>query len=116
METAEKPQPTLASAILVICDDQPLATTLAVSLASHGIAVRWAATEVQGLQLLPDGNFDLLVCDEKTVHLVQARSVPTIFLATEDSAIQRFSDSTFNGSIADIITKPVRVAELIWRI
>ena len=118
METAEKAQPALLSAVLLICDDQPLATTLAVSLASHGVAVRWAPTEAEGLQLLPDGNFDLLVCDDHIAHRIDALSLPVIILATDATTIQQLNDPTIHqfNALTDIIKKPVQIAELILRI
>src|SRR5436190_16706345 len=114
METVEKPQPTLSSAVLVICDDPHLATALAASLASYGIAVRWAATEAEGLQLLPDGNFDLLVCDAPVLDRVGRLTLPIIVL-TSNRTIQSFNDSTLPG-FSDIIKKPFEFDELVWRI
>src|SRR5437867_3861844 len=63
METSEKTRPALTFAVLAVSADEALSRALAASLAWHGIAVRCANSEAEGLQLLPDGNFDLLVYD-----------------------------------------------------
>ena len=62
MHAVETPEILKAGArILVISNDPPLGTVLAASLAPLGIAVRCASSEAEAMQLLPDGNFDLLV-------------------------------------------------------
>jgi signal transduction histidine kinase/HPt (histidine-containing phosphotransfer) domain-containing protein len=128
METSENAvsggynRPALTSSVLVISGDTLLLSALAASLAAEGIFVRCASSEAQTLQLLPDGNFDLLVCDGEApstvVNAIQdvlRRSRGgLIVLAEKMSTLEKFASLEIHAY--DYVLKPWHPADLALRI
>jgi signal transduction histidine kinase/FixJ family two-component response regulator/HPt (histidine-containing phosphotransfer) domain-containing protein len=127
METFEKAStggnspPALTSSVLIISADRSLASALAASLMPRGIAVQ-GVSEGDALQLLPDGNFDLIVYDapasstlsKDLQHAINRSFVGLIVMAENKSALDHLDELQFQGY--DFVLKPGDLAELALRI
>jgi signal transduction histidine kinase/FixJ family two-component response regulator/HPt (histidine-containing phosphotransfer) domain-containing protein len=128
METSEKPvssgnsRPALTSSVLVVSADRALPSGLAASLVPQGIMVRGANSEAEMLQLVPDGNFDLIVYDcpassilvDAIQHLFRRSRVALIVLAEDASTLEKFE--TLDVYNYDYLLKPCDPADLAVRI
>src|SRR3954469_16727490 len=63
MDPLENPLPGLPSRILVISDDLDIVRWLNPLGEVHGAYIQSARAVAEAVHLLPDGNFDLLLCD-----------------------------------------------------
>lgn len=110
--------------ILIVEDDETIASVLAEALTSHHYTVETAADGVTGLELVQAFHYDLLVLDIMLPRLDgmtlcrQVRShglqMPILLLSAKDSSADRVMG--LEAGADDYVVKPYELNELIARI
>src|SRR4051812_18762548 len=124
MERPENPLPGLPSRILVISDDLDIVRSLNPLGEVQGAYIHSVRAVAEAVHLLPDGNFDLLLCDldlgtqaadlEVLQQHAAARAVPWLAVSSskETEAIVR----AFDCGACDCVFKPSEAPELAARV
>jgi len=110
--------------ILIVEDEERIASFLVKGLQAHGFAAKVAATGNEGLALARSGDFGLMILDiglpDRDGFSVLAdlrrydTGLPVIILTARDSVVDTVAG--FEGGANDYVTKPFKFEELVARV
>ena len=110
--------------ILIVEDEEKLATTLASNLKSEGFAVDVSLNGTDGLEMAVSANYDLIILDIMLPDLdglqvlkrlrARNREIPILMLTAKDSVQDKVEH--FESGADDYLTKPFSFAELLVRV
>lgn len=110
--------------ILIVEDEPKTAASIRQGLEENGFRVHWESTAEQGLMVLKQQSFALVVLDvilpEKSGLdlLVEFRKfnqdTPVLFLSALGASADRINGFSLGGD--DYLVKPFEFAELLWRV
>lgn len=111
------------ASVLLIEDDSDLRRLVARALAESGHHVESAATAMDGLQMVPAGNFDLIILDlglpdldgQDLLRMIRAVSDVPVVVATARGA-DDVVVATLDAGADDYLVKPFSVAQLQARV
>jgi DNA-binding response OmpR family regulator len=115
-----------AEKILIIDDDEDLCELLAESLADEGISATYTHDPMQGIRLIENGAYDMLLLDYKMPGLNGTEIVRKIKTANIKMNILIISgrpflekilaDEGLTGMVNGILTKPIDFERLLHKI
>jgi DNA-binding response OmpR family regulator len=113
----------MAESILIIEDEEKLARFVELELSYEGYSVAKASDGREGLKLLENGSFDLLLLDimlpgfnglEVLRRVRKFSQLPVIMLTARDSVVDKVTG--LDSGADDYVTKPFAIEELLARI
>ena len=120
---ASTPRSTGGGRVLVIDDEPEIRRAIQAGLAAAALAVEWAPTGAQGLELVAQWHPDVVILDlflpdmdglEVLRHLRQWSTVPIIVLSVRASDQDKITALELGAD--DYLTKPFSMGELLARI
>lgn len=109
--------------ILVVEDEPSIADNVVFALKAEGFGVEWRTLGEEGVQLVAEGGFDLVVLDvglpdgsgfERCKQIRGFSQVPIVFLTARSDEIDRVVG--FEIGADDYVTKPFSPRELVARV
>lgn len=113
----------MASAILVVEDEEKIARFLELELKHEGYRVDKACNGREGLEKAENGQYDLMILDvmlpelngfEVLRRLRKSSDMPVIMLTARDAVMDKVAG--LDGGADDYMTKPFAIEELLARI
>jgi DNA-binding response OmpR family regulator len=113
----------MAEKILIVEDEEKLARFVELELSYEGYEVAKAGDGREGLALLENGGFDLLLLDimlpginglEVLRRVRKTSGIPVIMLTARDSVVDKVTG--LDSGADDYVTKPFAIEELLARI
>ena len=108
--------------ILIVEDEVPISSMIALSLRKHGYACECVTDGAEAADRIEDGGYDLILLDVmlpglsgfELMELIRPLGVPVIFLTARDSVDDRVRGLRMGAE--DYIVKPFAVTELLARV
>ncbi|MQB02036.1 MAG: response regulator, partial [Actinobacteria bacterium] len=121
---SQRRRPTVAERILVVEDEYLSRTAMSKYLSGKGYDVRQAANGAEALEILTGETFNLVITDFvmphvdglRLIELIHAKwaRLPVILMTGYLSA--RAGNTILEGMVAEVITKPIALPELLKNI
>lgn len=108
--------------ILIVEDEVPISSMIALSLKKHGYACECVADGAEAVDRIEDGRYDLILLDVmlpglsgfELMELIRPLNIPVIFLTARDAVDDRVKG--LRRGAEDYIVKPFAVTELLARV
>jgi DNA-binding response OmpR family regulator len=108
--------------ILIVEDEAPISSMIALSLKKHGYACECVADGAEAADQIEDGRYDLILLDVmlpglsgfELMELIRPLEIPVIFLTARNAVDDRVKGLRLGAE--DYIVKPFAVTELLARV